>query len=291
MSLRGKAAIVGFGELPSTRNSPGRTTLSLLAEVSKIAIRDAGLRKDDIDGLITQGGAGLVDSLNLAEYMGLTPVFSEGLTTHGASGQFGVQMAAAAVELGFATNVLITIGMSGDKSLLGPPPFFQRPDVHPGIQGEWEAAFGPVVAMNGWYGLLKQRHMYQYGTTDRQFAKIAANQRFNALTNPNALFKGQPISVDDVLNSRYTTEPIHLLECVLPCAGAFAVIVTTAERARVLPNPPVYVLGAGGAAITHEHIWQKKGDITVTPIAMSAPKAFQMARYGPKDIQFAEMYD
>ena len=159
MGLRGKAAIVGFGELPSTRSSPGRTTLSLLAEVSKIAISDAGLRKEDIDGLITQGGAGLVDSLNLSEYMGLTPVFSEGLTTHGASGPFGVQMAAAAVELGFANNVLITLGMSGDPALLGPPPFFQREDVEPSILGEWVAAFGPVVAMNGWYGLLKQRHM------------------------------------------------------------------------------------------------------------------------------------
>ncbi|MDO8671324.1 MAG: hypothetical protein Q7O66_07815, partial [Dehalococcoidia bacterium] len=95
----------------------------------------------------------------------------------------------------------------------------------------------------------------------------------------------------DVLNSRYTNEPIHLLECVMPCAGAFAVVVTSAERARVLPNRPAYVLGAGGAAITHEHIWQKKGDITVTPIAMSARRAYEMARYGPKDLQFAEMYD
>ncbi|MDO8674105.1 MAG: thiolase family protein [Dehalococcoidia bacterium] len=148
-----------------------------------------------------------------------------------------------------------------------------------------------MVANNGHYGLLKQRHMYQYGTTDRQFAKMAVNQRFNALTNPNALFKGQPITVEDVLASRYTNDPIHLLECVMPCIGAAAVVVTSAERARLLPHPPVYVLGAGGSPTTHEVLWQRTDDITVTAVAQSAPLAYQMAGYGPKDMQFAQMYD
>ena len=76
----------------------------------------------------------------------------------------------------------------------------------------------------------------------------------------------------------------------MPCNGAAVAIVTSAERARSLPNPPVYILGAGGGATSHEMIWQES-DITVTPVVISAPRAFQMAGYGPKDMQFAEFYD
>ena len=87
---------------------------------------------------------------------------------------------------------------------------------------EFEVPYGPVAGMNGPYGLMKQRHMYEYGTTQEQFAKMAVNQRFNALKNPNAVFKDQPITVDDVLNSRFINEPMHILESVMPCGGAAA---------------------------------------------------------------------
>ncbi|MBI2863253.1 MAG: thiolase [Chloroflexi bacterium] len=291
MTLRGRAAIVGFAELPSVRSMPGRTSASLLAEVSNMAIRDAGLRKEDIDGLITHHELN-VNAMTLAEYMQLKPSFCEAVTTHGASGAYSIELAALVVGAGIANYVLCTLGgttdlelggyRSGQRNLGGP---------RPSKGAEWEVPFGPVIAMSGWYALIKQRHMYQYGTTDRQFAKMAVNQRFNSLTNPNALFKAQPITIEDVLNSRYTNEPLHLLESVMPCTAAAAVIVTTAERARRLPNRPVYVLGVGGSACSHDVIWQKTGDITITPVTESAPKAYQMAGYGPKDMQFAEMYD
>ena len=108
---------------------------------------------------------------------------------------------------------------------------------------------------------MKQRHMHEYGTTDEQFARIAVKQRFNALTNENAVFHGQPISVDDVLASRMVNDPLHLLECVMPCAGASAAIVTSASRAKDLRQRPVYILGAGAGASDHDTIWQAP-DIT-----------------------------
>ncbi|MDO8674103.1 MAG: hypothetical protein Q7O66_22040 [Dehalococcoidia bacterium] len=292
MTLRGKAAIVGFAELPNVRSLPGRSSASLLSEVSAMAIQDAGLRKEEIDGLITHHEPA-INALSLAEYMQIAAVFCEAVTTHGASGTYAVELAAMVVDAGIADYVLCAFGGTSDPGMGGykPSQLLGRSGARPSLGGEWEGPFGPVVAMNGWYGLLKQRHMHQYGTTDRQFAKMAANQRFNGLTNPNALFKGQPITVEDVLNSRYTNEPIHLLESVMPCIGAGAVVVTTAERARRLPNPPVYVLGAGGSATTHDVIWQKTGDITVTPVTQSASKAYKISGYGPKDLQFAEMYD
>lgn len=290
MSLRGKAAIVGFGELPSTRSALGKTSASLLAEACQVAIRDAGLRKEDIDGLIVSGEGAGTNALNMAEYMRLKLAFCEGVTTHGASGAYSIQLAAAAVHLGFASHVLCAFGGTREEQLGGGTPATRRREVRPSIHGEWDVPFGPVIAANGNYGLIKQRHMYQYGSADRQFARMAVNQRFNAINNPNAVFR-DPITVEDVLNSRFVNDPLHLLESVMPCAGAAAVVVTSAERARLLPHRPVYLLGAGGSATTHDVVWQETGDITVTPVVQSAPRAYNMAGYGPRDMEFAEFYD
>ena len=143
---------------------------------------------------------------------------------------------------------------------------------------------------NTGYGLMKRRHMYEFGTTQEQFAKMAVNQRFNALTNPNAVFHDQPITVDHVLTSRMVNDPLHLLECVMPCAGATACIVTSAERAKTLPNPPGYILGAAAGVSGHDTIWQADR-ITTSPVVISARKALEMSGYSPKDIEFAEFYD
>jgi acetyl-CoA acetyltransferase len=131
--------------------------------------------------------------------------------------------------------------------------------------------------------------MYEYGTTPEQMAKLAVDQRFNALKNPNSAFQGTPITIDDVLNSRYVNEPLHLLECVMPSAGAAAVIMTRADRAKSGPNKPVYILGAG-LEQANAQIWETE-KITTTPARVSAMRAYQMSGYGPRDIQFAEFYD
>lgn len=288
MSLRGKAAIVGFAETPSVRFTPGRSPISMLAEACRLAIQDAGLRKEDIDGLITRDET---HAMVFADYMQLKPMWGEAVTLHGASGAFSIAQAAAAINAGYCNYVLCTYGGSRDQSVGGFSPGERQGEPPRSLSTEWENPFGPVIAMNGPYGLIKQRHMYQYGTTDAQFAKMSVNQRFNALKNPNAAFAGQAITVEDVLASRYTNEPLHLLESVMPCAGGAAIVVTSAERARALPNPPVYVLGAAGGASSHDAIWMEWDDITVTTVARTAPKALQMANYSVKDVQSAQFYD
>ena len=288
MTLRGKTAIVGIGEVPTLRTYPGRTTNSLLTEASRLAIADAGLHKEDIDGIITRGSD--VNPMDLAEYMGIHPGFCEGVTQHGSSGAHSVAMAAAAINAGYVDVVLCVLGGTRDPNVggfgpgvaSGPPPASKLT--------EFEAPFGPAAGANTGYGIIKGRHMYEYGTTQEQFAKMAANQRFNALTNPNAVFKDQPITVDDVLASRMVNDPLHLLECVMPCGGAAACIVTSAERAKTLPQTPVYLLGAGVGVTDHDTIWQAPR-MTTTPTVISARKAYEMAGYGPRDIEFAEFYD
>ncbi len=288
VSLRGKTAIVGIGEIPTQRTYPGRSTYSLCAEATRLAITDSGLRKADIDGLITSGEH--IGPLDLAEYMGLHLSYCEGITQHGSTGAHTVAAAAAAISSGLANTILCVLGGARDPAAAGSGP--NAPQGLPPATKltEFEVPYGPVAGMNGPYGLMKQRHMFEYGTTQEQFAKITVNQRFNALKNPNAVFKDQPITVDDVLNSRFINEPMHILESVMPCGGAAACIVTTAERARSLPNPPVYILGAA-AGVTDHDILSQAPNITTTPVVTSARKAYEMAGYGPKDMEYAQFYD
>ena len=103
----------------------------------------------------------------------------------------------------------------------------------PGMETEFEDPYGPAVAANTGYGLMYSRHMHEYGTTQEQLANIAVNQRFNSLENENAVFRGQPLTKEDVLDSRYINYPIRLLESVMPCAGGGAIILTSADKAKV----------------------------------------------------------
>jgi len=286
-TLRGKYAIVGIAELPSRRTYPGRSTYSLCVEAARIAIQDAGLKKQNIDGLITRGE--MIDPTLFAEVMGIAPAFLSGVVQHGASPAHGVVVAAAAINAGMCDTALVVMGATRDpeSGIMG---IGEGGGRGPSIGAEWVGPFGTAAGAGGGYGLMKQRHMYEYGTTEEQFAQIAVNQRFNAMTNPNAVFQGQALNLDDVLNSRYTNDPLHILESVMPCGGANAVIVTTADRAKTLPNRPVYILGAGGSTSDHEELWQAPR-VTTTPVVVSARRALEMSGYAPKDIQLAEFYD
>ena len=288
MTIRGKAAIVGFYEIPTRKEYPERSTFGVLAEVARGAIRDAGLRKDDIDGLISSEG---LNSLLLGEALEIKPRWTASMTTHGASGATSIATAAAAICAGVVNYVLCIFGESRPRSSSR----LAAEDRARGGGGprnrasEWEVPFGPVIAANGGYGLIKQRHMFEFGTTQEQFAKAAVDERFNAAANENAVWR-DPITVDDVLNSRYTNDPLHLMEGVMPCSGAHAVIVTSAERARALPHPPAYILGVGGPATRHDTIWQED-DVVTSPVVLSAPTALQMAQVSISEIEFAEFYD
>jgi acetyl-CoA acetyltransferase len=283
MTLRGKAAIVGIGELPTRRAYPGRSLEGLCAEAARLAIEDSGLRKEEIEGLIVDGSN--VTPAAMAEYIGIRPVFATGVSMQGATGATSVAVAAAAINAGMCANVLIVMGNARDPDAPAPRPGGGRGSVN----AEFEAPFGPAQGAGTGYALIYRRHMHEYGTTPEQMAKLAVDQRFNALENPHAAFQGQPITIEDVLNSRYVNEPLHLLECVMPSAGAAACVLTTAERAKSLPNRPVYVLGCG-LEQGNAAIWQTPR-ITTSPARVSAARAFAMAGYSPKDIQFAEFYD
>jgi len=219
MSLRGKAAIVGIGETAHRRVWPGRTERGLCAEAAAMAIADAGLHKDDIDGIITFGG--LTYPGPMAEYIGLKPNhFAAGASMMGCSAGVSLTIASSAINAGMAKHILCVFGGGRDPAAGAGIHLGGRPVVPPSTASEFEVPYGKAVAANTGYGWLYSRHMHVYGTKPEQIALISVRQRFNTLNNPRSAFQNQPITLEDVLNSRYINEPLHILECVMPVAGA-----------------------------------------------------------------------
>ena len=282
MSLRGETAIVGFAELPTRRSYPGRAMLGLLAEAAREAMEDAHIQKDHVDGIITEGGS--VYPLAVAEYLGMTPRYAVGATMMGASGGVAVATAAAAIMAGLATTVLVAFANGREAAAAA------GPGAPASNQTEFDGIFGGSAGAGTGYSIMYTRHMHQFGTTQEQLAHMAVNQRFNALENPNSAFQGQPITHEDVMNSRYINYPLRLLESVMPAAGAGALIITRADLAEsTSPNRPVYLLGAG-VGLDSNTGWKHR-DITITPVIRSAPTALAMSGYGIRDIQSFQFYD
>jgi acetyl-CoA acetyltransferase len=290
MTLRGSTAIVGIGETAHKRSWPNKSALGLAAEATAEAIADAGLRREDIDGLITISMSYLPQ--RVAEYVGIRPTaFAAGVGMNGATSGAAVTIAAGLLAGGVCKYLLFVNGNARDPENPGSMANAPGENAGPGrpdFISEFVAPYGPAIAANTNYALLYTRHMYKYGTKPEQLARISVNQRFNAAKNPLAALR-DPITVDDVLNSRYVNYPLHLLECVMPSAGGIAFIMTTAERAKTLRRPPVYVLGCG-VAQGYDNSWLTP-DLCQTATAFSAPAAYSMSGYGPKDMQFAEFYD
>lgn len=283
--IRGAAAVVGVADEVSPSGVIDVPLRELEARVIRAALADAGLTLRDVDGLCTCTGGTLMHSVELAEYLGITPRFTDATQTGGASYGLYVEHAAAAIAAGQAETVVIVYASTpraarkrGDKGL----GVFATPE-----RLEWETPFGVMLPISA-YALAANRHMAQFGTTAEQLAQIAVDTRGWATRNPRAHLR-DPITTADVLDSGWLAEPLHKLECCLVTDGAAAIVVTSAQRARELAKPAVYVLGAASAA-SHAMISQMP-DLTVTPGARSGPAAFRAAGVRPGDVDVVELYD
>jgi len=286
MSIKGKAAIIGFAEMAPQKGDGSKTPLGIISEVAREAIADAGLEKKDIDGLLTGWALGDYSVLwpsVVAEYLQLQPRYFSQIELGGASAAGMVWRAAAAIEAGMCHNVLCVLGDTRGTRATGakPPPF-------PRLDAEFDAPYG-LIAANPGYALIARRHMAEFGTKPEQMAKVAVDQRKNACKNPTALFGNKEITIDDVLNSRMIVDPLHLLEIVSPCTGGGAFIVTSAERAKQSPHRPVYLLGAGEAG-GHCGITRARS-LTTSLVKPAAEAAFNMAGVSPQDMDFVQPYD
>jgi acetyl-CoA acetyltransferase len=277
--VSGQVAIVGVDESDEIGVVPDKSALQLHAEAARNALRDAGLSLREVDGLFTAG----VATTEVAEYLGIEPTYTDGTNVGGSSFVIHVGHAAAAIALGLCQVALITHGQSG-RSRIGMPP---REALGTIMGSQFEAPFGlPQPA--GAYALACSRHMAQYGTTPEQLAEVAVATRAWAALNPRAMFR-DPITVEDVLSSRWIAYPFHLLDCCLVTDAGGAVVLTSRERARDCRTTPILVLGFGEA---HDHaIISQMPDLTHGPARLSGPRAFAMAGLRHADVDVAEVYD
>ncbi|QKY71423.1 thiolase family protein [Lentibacillus sp. CBA3610] len=284
MSRNPHGAIIGIGELKPERYSQGKTTLSLIADSVRKAIKDAGISKDVVDGLLVGPQVGETPQhvpATVSEYLGINPTMSNMVDLGGATGPGMIWRAAAAIKMGMCETVVCVLANKNEKGET-----LRSPNRNP-IR-EFDVPFGALGA-NTSYALLKRLHMEKHGSTQEQFAKIAYWSRKNAQLNPNAIFHGKPLELNDILSSPMIADPLHLLEIVMPVAGGAAIIVTSKDRAEQGKHKPVYLKGAG-EKITHRAVSQAP-DIDDLPFQYSIPSALQQAEIDIHDIDLLSLYD
>jgi len=289
MTIRGKVAVVGIGELKPTRSPGGRTAIELMAEAGRLAMLDAGLTPKEIGGVLVAPSVSwspLEMPLVVADCLGISPSYADVTDLGGASAAGQVWRAGAAIAAGACDTVLCITG-----DVLDPKAFYegQKGKNPPGLPvREFETPYGPML-MNSGYALVARRHMFEYGTTPEQLAKIAVDERFNANSNPDALFYGKPLSISDVLSSELVADPLHLFEIVMPCSGAAAIIVADARKVTQQGKPRVTLRGFG-ESVRSSTVFDRPS-LTHSPLTAAAEHAFTTAGVRPSDVDIACIYD
>jgi acetyl-CoA acetyltransferase len=281
-------AIAGLGITEQGRVY-GPSAVGFAVDAIRLALEDAGLERSDLDGLLVNpglswGSAATMASFAVQQAMGLHDIrLSAAMNLGGATAGAMIMQAALAVRAGLASCVACVFS----DAPLKPP----RQGSAGGsssayaFAGDLPAAYG-AFGVNGLYALVARRHMHRFGTTQDQLGTIAVAQRAWAHGNPYAQFRGRELTLADYHASRWVAEPLHVLDCCLVSNGGVAVIVTSAERARDLRQPPVHLLGAAQG-----HPGGDPLETLATGAGLAAESAFRQAEIGLRDVQFCEIYD
>ncbi|MDE2581575.1 MAG: thiolase [Rhodospirillales bacterium] len=276
---RGSAAIVGAAESDLGAVAALMSPIDLMAQGIRRALDDCGLALPDVDGLFCATTQARTSAMSLAEYLGLPHAYTDSTIVGGSSFEVHVGHAMAAIAAGLCSVAVIAYGST--QRTVG------RKQASAREYNPYETPFRPFLPASA-YALAASRHMHDFGTTREQLAEVAVAARRWAQVNPAAWEKA-PLSIADVIAARPISDPFTVRDCCLVTDGGGAVVVVSAERARSLARPPVYVLGCG-QSITHAAI-SSMPDLTVTGAAHSGRQAYAMAKLEPRDIALAELYD
>ncbi|WP_328530532.1 lipid-transfer protein [Nocardioides sp. NBC_00368] len=293
MSLSKKAAIVGIGATEFSKES-GRSELQLSVEATRAALADAGLTPGDVDGLTTFT-MDTSSEIALARELGLGDLrFFSRINYGGGAACATVQQAAMAVATGVADAVVAYRGFnerSGQRFGQVQPWAAQQINTN-GLDNSWTYPLGlstpaATVAMQA------RRYMHDYGVTSEDFGAVAVADRRHAATNPAAFFYGKPITLEDHQASRMIADPLHLLDCCQESDGAVAIVVTSPERARDLPNPPVTIAAAAQGSAADQYVMTSyyRDEIGIPEMGVVAKDLWRQSGLTPADIDTAVLYD
>ncbi|GIW40529.1 MAG: thiolase [Candidatus Binatia bacterium] len=281
MVFSGKYSIVGVG-CSRFGKIQGVSTMGFTLEAAKRALEDAGLGRDEVDGVLVLMPAVMGEqhgwASRVASFLGIEPTFCATMDLGGATACAMAQTAAAAIEAGYCRTVLCCFATQNwpqgvELRLFG---------------SEFQVPYGDVGAMT-FMAHLKRRQQYEWGYPDEVYGTIAVTWRRHAQQNPEAQMR-KPMSLEDYFASRWVVEPLRLFDCCPNTDGGGAFVVTSTERGRDLAKPPVRILGAGqshsseiirpaGASDSH---WGGK---------KAAEQVYRSAGVGPTDLSFAQIYD
>ncbi|AEA24783.1 hypothetical protein Psed_2580 [Pseudonocardia dioxanivorans CB1190] len=277
-------AIVGVGVTPQLKRSD-RNSLQVALDAAKLALADAGLAHTDVDGIAARwpGPGGTVLAPGSADWSTLLGIPLGWIGDSYPQGIPALVDAAGAILTGQATTVLITGGQAG---VLGGG----RVAAYTQPGNEFVEPFGAFTAAH--FALVAQRHLARYPHARQGMAEIAATIRTVGSANPDAVMAGRgPYTAQDVLDAPPVVDPFTLLDLCLASEGGAAVVVTTLERARDLPHPPVVLLGAGMDWMRQQYVDPARYEQVWDIGAVAARKAFAQAGIGPADVDTAQLYD
>ncbi|MBI4300934.1 MAG: thiolase family protein [Chloroflexi bacterium] len=283
MSIKDRYAIVGLGITKQGR-LPGMTENGIRAEAILKAIADSGLKKEEIDGYVYQPG-GMMGGTggDVPRMVGLAPKFLWSLNTGGGTAISSLISAIGAIESGAASCVVCSYASNwlSERRLVGAP-------AGGGEVRSTAASYG-MFGPGPDHALAARRHMHEYGTTSLELGAIAVTQRDYANQRPESQMYSRKITLEDHQVSRMIADPLRFLDFCLVSDGGIAFIVTSAERAKNLLRPPVYVMGVG---LGHQvRPGWNKDQYTTLDVAPSKEAAFKTAGITLDDIDVAELYD
>jgi acetyl-CoA acetyltransferase len=291
-TIGGQVALVGIGETEYLRGSD-QAPESLIFEASLSAIRDAGLRPAEIDGVLPPAGYATVEAI--AATLGIDDVrFAATVHMGGASPAASLRNAAMAIATGVAETVLVTFGWDGYTALRPQPgkPKSKRMDTSAfaDTARHFYAPYG-LRAPAQTYALYLNRYVQQFGISAHDAGLVALACRKHAQLNDRAVMRGRQLTMADYLGSPMIVEPLRKFDCCLETDCAAAVVLTSVERARDLPHHPVvYLGGAEGHPSPADDVTNRR-DMLSLGIHKAAPRALAMAGIDVTDVDFLQIYD
>lgn len=244
-------------------------------------VKASGLAKEQIDGLTISSFSLMPDTaVGVTQHMGVSPRWLDHIPTGGASGVMSLRRAARAVQCGDA-DIVACVGADTNhvdsfRQTLGAFSYFARDASYP------YGAGGP----NSIFAMITANYMRTYGAKREDFGRIAVAQRTNALRNPNALFK-KPMTMEEYMAARPISDPIHLLDCVMPCAGAEGFLVMSEQRARDLGLPHVVIRGT----IERHNSYSDDPIMVRGGWRVDRDDLYAQAGVKPADVDFIQTYD
>lgn len=298
--MKDKAAIAGVGRTKVDRD-PDTDSMTHVARALRAAVDDAGLSREDIDGLMVGTGPEEASMDKLPEILGLPNVnWAFQGWAHGRMQPTCIAIAAWAVLTGQARYVAC---ISTGQRLAAHRARFTGAGAHANPESHREGG-GPhlesppygLISVGGGAAMAMRRYLEKYGGTEAMLGAVAVSQRHWAQLNPDAFFHGTPLTLERYLAEPYVVEPLRTFDHCIPANAGFCIIVTTTERARDCRFGPVYISGIQGSRSGRETFIFARTGLGVgqqTDMPYRAPRMpiYDMAGIDPADVQILGALD